>query len=100
MTQKITAQGVASLEGFQAMPGIELYDSVDGDVMTSFTEFALASTLYGCIKEGYASEQAARMVAMDGATKNAGEMIEKMQLAFNRMRQAVITTELCEIIAG
>jgi len=100
MTQVITEQGVSSTAGFEAMPGIELYDSVDADVIQSFTEFALASTLFGCIKEGYASEQAARMVSMDGASKNAGEMIEKMQLQYNRMRQAVITTELCEIIAG
>ena len=52
------------------------------------------------MKENYASEQAARMISMDGATKNAGEMIDKMTLQFNRLRQAVITTELCEIIAG
>jgi len=100
MTQVITEQGVASTEGFGNMPGIELYDSVDADTIKSFSEFALASTIYGCMKEGYASEQAARMVAMDGATKNSAEMIEKMGLEYNRMRQAVITTELCEIIAG
>jgi len=50
--------------------------------------------------ENYTSEQAARMISMDGATKNAGEMIDRMKLQYNRLRQAVITTELCEIIAG
>jgi ATP synthase F1 gamma subunit len=40
------------------------------------------------------------MVSMDGASKNAGDMIDKLNLSFNRMRQAVITTELSEIISG
>merc|ERR1712117_245416 len=100
MTQEIEQVPVASVAGLEAAPGITQYDSVDEDVIQSFSEFALAASLYGCLKENYASEQAARMIAMDGATKNAGEMIDKMTLQFNRLRQAVITTELCEIIAG
>jgi len=100
MTQEIEEKGVASLDGLSNMAGIEAYDSVDEDVLRSFTEFALASTIYGCLKENYISEQAARMIAMDGASKNATDMIEKMTLQYNRLRQAVITTELCEIIAG
>jgi len=100
MTQDITPVPVASQAGLEAADGISAFDSVDGDVIQNFAEFALASTLYGCVKENYASEQAARMIAMDGATKNAGDMIDKMTLQFNRLRQAVITTELCEIIAG
>lgn len=100
MTQEITPIPVASTAGLEAAEGITAYDSVDGDVIQNFAEFALASTLYGCIKENYASEQAARMISMDGATKNAGDMIDRMTLQFNRLRQAVITTELCEIIAG
>ena len=47
-----------------------------------------------------AGEHAARMMAMDSATKNAGEMIEKLQLYYNRSRQAMITKELIEIISG
>ena len=47
-----------------------------------------------------AGEHAARMTAMDGATKNAGEMIDKMTLVYNRARQAAITSELVEIISG
>jgi len=100
MTQEIEQVPVASVAGLEAAPGITQYDSVDEDVIQNFSEFALAASLYGCLKENYASEQAARMIAMDGATKNAGEMIDKMTLQFNRLRQAVITTELCEIIAG
>ena len=47
-----------------------------------------------------ASEQGARMSAMDNATRNAGEMIDKLTIEFNRSRQAVITNELIEIISG
>lgn len=100
MTQEIKPVGIASLNGLETSPGIEVYDSVDASVMQNFVEYSLAATLYGCIKENYCSEQAARMISMDGATKNAGEMIDRMTLMFNRLRQAVITTELCEIIAG
>lgn len=52
------------------------------------------------LQEGAASEQSARMAAMDNATKNAAEMIRKLTLLFNRTRQAVITRELIEIISG
>merc|ERR1739848_28812 len=100
MTQEILELGVSSEEGLTSLHGIEAYDSVDEDVVKSFAEFAFASTLFGALKENYISEQAARMISMDGATKNAGDMIEKMTLQYNRLRQAVITTELCEIIAG
>jgi len=100
MTQEIEGVPVASVAGLEASPSITKYDSVDEDVLQNFSEFALAASLYGCLKENYASEQAARMISMDGATKNAGEMIDRMTLQFNRLRQAVITTELCEIIAG
>jgi len=100
MTQEIEGVPIASVEGLANSPAITKYDSVDEDVIQNFSEFALAASLYGCLKENYTSEQAARMISMDGATKNAGEMIDKMTLQFNRLRQAVITTELCEIIAG
>jgi F-type H+-transporting ATPase subunit gamma len=50
--------------------------------------------------ESIASEHGARMTAMDSATKNATEMIDKLTLQYNRARQAAITTELVEIISG
>ena len=52
------------------------------------------------LQENAASEQGARMSAMDNATRNAGELINGLTLTYNRTRQAVITTELIEIIAG
>lgn len=60
----------------------------------------LAVQVYHALLESAASEQGARMSAMDNATRNAGEMIDKLTLVYNRTRQAAITTELIEIIAG
>ncbi|CAD5112587.1 DgyrCDS1800 [Dimorphilus gyrociliatus] len=79
---------------------ITVYDSIDQEVLESFNEFSLASLIYYAMKEGACSEQSARMTAMDSASKNAGEMIDKLTLNFNRTRQAVITRELIEIISG
>ena len=50
--------------------------------------------------ESYASEQAARMLAMENATENAQEMIKDLTLEFNKARQAAITTEMLEIVSG
>lgn len=60
----------------------------------------VASVLYGAVCESVASELAARRTAMDAATKNAGEMIEHLNLYYNRARQAAITQEITEIVAG
>ena len=51
----------------------------------------MTALIFALIKENYVSEQGARMVSMDGASKNAGDMIDKLTLSFNRMRQAVST---------
>jgi F-type H+-transporting ATPase subunit gamma len=56
--------------------------------------------VFGSLLESYAAEQGARMTAMDNATRNAGEMIDRLTLTYNRTRQAAITTELVEIISG
>jgi len=75
------------------------------DDQTSFhvrdlLEFQLGSTLYEASAENSAAELGSRMSAMDGATKNATEMIKKLNVTYNRGRQAAITTELTEIISG
>lgn len=77
-----------------------VYDSLDADVIKSYLESSLASLIFYSMKEGACSEQSSRMTAMDNASKNAGEMIDKLTLTFNRTRQAVITRELIEIISG
>jgi len=56
--------------------------------------------LYGAVVESYCSEQSARRMAMEAASDNAGEMIENLNLSYNRARQAAITQEITEIVAG
>ena len=60
----------------------------------------ITSLIYGALVEAVASENGARMQAMDSATSNAEEMISKLTLQYNRARQGSITQELTEIIAG
>jgi len=96
-TQEIPIYPVGAIEKAKNLP---VYDSIDADVLQSYMEYSLASLLYYCLKEGACSEQSSRMTAMDNSSKNAGEMIDKLTLSYNRTRQAVITGELIEIISG
>ncbi|KAK6433154.1 atp3 gamma subunit of the F1 sector of mitochondrial F1F0 ATP synthase [Oleoguttula sp. CCFEE 5521] len=73
---------------------------IDDSVLGNLREYALANSLFWALAEGHACEQSARRNAMDNASKNAGEMISKFQILYNRTRQAVITGELVEIITG
>lgn len=91
---------VFSLETVTSSEKYTLYDSLDADVLRSYQEYSLASLIYYAMKENSCSEQSSRMTAMDSASKNAGEMIDKLTMTFNRTRQAVITKELIEIISG
>uniref|UniRef100_A0A1I8A078 F-ATPase gamma subunit n=1 Tax=Steinernema glaseri TaxID=37863 RepID=A0A1I8A078_9BILA len=91
---------VLPLEAVKSKDKLNTYDSIDDDVLKSYTEYSLAQLIYYAMKECATSEQSSRMTAMDGASKNAGEMIDKLTLQFNRTRQAVITRELIEIISG
>jgi len=93
-------QLILSNDAISKAKNIGVYDSLDGDVLRSFQEYNLASVLYYTMKENATSEQSARMTSMDNATKNAGELINKLTTYYNRTRQAVITTELIEIISG
>lgn len=69
-------------------------------LLRQFLPEYLAGLIYSAACDSFASEQAARRVAMDSATKNAGEMIEDLSLRYNRARQSSITQELTEIVAG
>lgn len=100
VSYKTTVQPIYSQALVSQASKLSLYDSVDPDTLTAYNEFALASLIFFSLKEGAASEQSARMTAMDAASKNAGEMINKLTLTYNRTRQAVITRELIEIISG
>jgi len=79
---------------------IGLYDSLDAETIRCYQEFQLTSMVFFALKENSTSELSSRMSAMDNASKNAGEMIGKLTLYYNRTRQAVITRELIEIISG
>jgi F-type H+-transporting ATPase subunit gamma len=65
-----------------------------------FYELYVASIYYNAFLNNNASEQSSRMSAMENASKNAGEMLEKLTLVYNKARQAKITMELIEIISG
>ncbi|KAI5780715.1 ATPase, F1 complex, gamma subunit domain-containing protein [Peziza echinospora] len=78
---------------------IAAFESEDEQIV-NFQEYALANSIYWALAEGHACEQSARRNAMDNASKNAGEMINKLQILYNRTRQAAITGELVEIITG
>ena len=69
-------------------------------LLAGFLPQYLSGLIYSAACDSFASEQAARRVAMDSATKNAGEMIEDLSLRYNRARQSSITQELTEIVAG
>lgn len=103
--KSVVSYGVAdmpifSLKSVESAEKLPVYDSLDSDVIQNYLEFSMASLLFYAMKEGACSEQSSRMTAMDNASKNAGEMIDKLTLTFNRTRQAVITRELIEIISG
>ena len=76
------------------------YEPSEEEILTDLLPRNLATQLFSSQIESTASELAARMTAMDNATRNAGEMIDKLTLQYNRTRQAVITSELIEIISG
>ena len=77
-----------------------LYEPNAQEVYDAIVPEYLAGVIYGAVCEGVASELAARRNAMDSATKNADEMLEQLNLFYNRARQASITQEITEIVAG
>ena len=108
MTQEVTRQQVipfpiperAEGEESAAGGGGYEYEPSDTEILTDLLPRNLAIQIFRALLENGASEQGARMSAMDSATRNAGEMIDKLKMKYNRTRQAQITTELIEIISG
>jgi len=76
------------------------YEPDEALVLNDLLPRALTTAIYAAILESSASELAARMTAMDNATRNAGDLIDRLTMEYNRTRQAAITTELIEIISG
>jgi F-type H+-transporting ATPase subunit gamma len=76
------------------------YEPDEEEILAELLPRYLKTQVFGALLENSASEQGASMTAMDNATRNAGELINKLTIQYNRSRQAAITTELIEIIAG
>ncbi len=76
------------------------YEPDEEEILADLLPRGVATQIFSALLENGASEQGARMSAMDNATRNAGDMIDKLTIEYNRSRQAVITNELIEIISG
>ena len=105
ITQKPTALQLipAKVEGVKpAELGGAIYDAEpeEGEILADLLPRNVAIQIFRALLENAASEQGARMSAMDNATRNAGDMINRLSIKYNRQRQAQITKELIEIISG
>ncbi len=104
VTQIPTAQQIIpaqfDAEGAEAVSGVVDYEPSEEAILADLLPRGVATQIFSGLLENGASEQGARMSAMDNATRNAGEMIDKLTIEYNRSRQAVITNELIEIISG
>ena len=87
-------------QGSAQRDSLTLFEPSSGAVFNAIVPEYVTGLLYGALAESEASEQSARRAAMDAASKNAGEMIESLSLHYNRARQAAITQEITEIVAG
>ena len=76
------------------------FEPEEAEILATLLPLNLSVQVYRALLENAASEQGARMAAMDNATRNAGDMIDRLTLDYNRSRQAAITSELIEIISG
>ncbi len=104
VSQIPTAQQIipATFDAVEEGAEATLYDYEPNEeaILADLLPRGVATQIFAALLENGASEQGARMSAMDNATRNAGEMIDKLTIEFNRSRQAVITSELIEIISG
>jgi F-type H+-transporting ATPase subunit gamma len=104
VSQVPTAQQIipASFKATEGDAAATLYDYEPDEeaILADLLPRGVATQIFSALLENGASEQGARMSAMDNATRNAGDMIDKLTIEYNRSRQAVITNELIEIISG
>jgi len=98
LTQLIPAE-ISATEDSESSVNYE-YEPEEDELLDSLLPRILSTQLYSALLESSAAELAARMTAMDNATRNAGDLIDRLTLVFNRTRQAAITNELIEIISG
>jgi len=103
ISQIVTFQQIIPLPeipGGAGEPANYEFEPEEESILADLLPRNITVQIYGALLENLASEQGARMTAMDNATRNAGEMIGKLTLKYNRTRQATITKELIEIISG
>lgn len=106
ISQTPTAQQIIPAEAPEGVEAPDLkgaiydYEPEEEEILKALLPRYAAVQIFRALLENVASEQAASMTAMDNATRNAGEMIDKLTLQYNRARQAQITKELIEIISG
>ena len=101
MSQEATVLWVLPLEKTEKTEGGDpLFEPDEQTVLNAAVPTYVSGILSACIRESFASEVAARRMAMDSASKNAQEMIDRLQLQYNRARQNSITQEITEIVAG
>lgn len=102
VSQTPTAQQIipATFETSEEEPTLYDYEPSEEEILADLLPRGVATQIFAALLENGASEQGARMSAMDNATRNAGDMIDKLTIEYNRSRQAVITNELIEIISG
>ena len=105
ISQEVTRAPIVGLDALMASAEAFSEYEFDSDmdsaqVLVDLFEFQLATQIYNSLLENATSEQAARMSAMENASKNAGEMLQSLTLSYNRQRQAAITQELSEITSG
>ena len=105
LTQTATVLPVLPFDAAPPAPGHEreslmLYEPDSKEVFEAIVPEYLGGIVYGALCESRAAEQAARRTAMDAATSNAEDMIADPSLKFNQARQAAITQEITEIVAG
>ncbi|MEX2450969.1 MAG: F0F1 ATP synthase subunit gamma [Rhodospirillales bacterium] len=91
---------VADEDASTGPKALHIMEPSEAELMETLLPRNLSTQIFRALLESYASEQGARMSAMDNATRNAGDMIDNLTLTYNRTRQAVITSELIEIISG
>ena len=98
--QQIIPAKIEVQEGAAASAEVYDYEPDETEILNMLLPRNVSIQMFKAMLENAASEQGARTTAMDNATRNAGEMIDKLTITYNRSRQAQITTELIEIIAG
>jgi F-type H+-transporting ATPase subunit gamma len=97
---RIVSEGSGATSGQPVAVAAPEYEPEEGEILDYLLPLNISTQIFRALLENAASEQGSRMSAMDNATRNAGDMINKLTITYNRSRQAQITKELIEIISG